>query len=222
LQENQKKFAIGNGLYRRPCQWNQSQRHPPLLNYILLIGPGISHPQHSNHTSSQDHHDLTDSHKIDCNNDQPKQDQLIVFGCLLPQFENSAQDDNQYGRFDTVEEWLHDRNVPILYVHPGKYSGNQDSRTDKTYTGYDHSRPSGSFMTAMHGHFGRIGTRDQIGGSHKIQEVLTTHPFPASHYFFLHHCDMSRRPAKSYKAQLQEEFRDFNEFLFHRLKTVYL
>jgi hypothetical protein len=59
-------------------------------------------------------------------------------------------------------------------------------------------------MTYVDCQLGRVGARNEVGGSEQIEKLFPGQPLPAADDFILHHCDVGGWSAECDGPQLQE------------------
>ena len=76
---------------------------------------------------------------------------------------------------------------------------------------HNQSRPASPQVAEENDDLGRGGSRNQVGGSQPVQELVARDPAPPRDHFVFHHGDVRGGAAKRGQAQTQEQPGDFGE-----------
>jgi hypothetical protein len=66
-------------------------------------------------------------------------------------------------------------------------------------------------MTYVNCHFSRVRAGNQIRGTKQVEKFFVREPAAPSDDFVLHHCNVGRRTTKRYRAEFEEQPRQFTE-----------
>lgn len=91
-------------------------------------------------------------------------------------------------------------------IEPRDHAHDHDGRNDERQSRHHESASAGATRTEMHREFGRVGSGDEIGGTHQARELVVGDPGAASHDFVAHHRDVGGRTPETRHAEADEEF----------------
>jgi hypothetical protein len=129
----------------------------------------------------------------------------------LPQAPDRLADDGEENRLHPLEEPVRYRYSPPTDVEPGEGENDRGGREDEEYPTDEETQPTGSSIAAKDDHLGRVRTRDEVGDSEKVEELLLAEPVPPNEDLFAQHRDMGSWPPEGEAAAFERHERDVSE-----------
>jgi hypothetical protein len=120
-------------------------------------------------------------------------------------------DDGEENRLHPLEEPDRCRYSPPTDVESGEGENDRGGREDEEYPTDEETQPTGSSIAAKDDHLGRVRTRDEVGDSEKVEELLLAEPVPPNEDLFAQHRDMGSWPPEGEAAAFERHERDVSE-----------
>jgi hypothetical protein len=94
-------------------------------------------------------------------------------------------------------------------IEPCQGKDHQHGRGDEAETAEQQTRPTRAQITNVDRHFGRVGTRDEIGRSEQIEELFVGQPLATHDDLIVHEPNVRGWSAEGGQAELEEERGNF-------------